>query len=808
MKYADIALPNAVRQVFTYGIRAEMVDDIQVGMRVWIPFGARKSIGMVVRLHDEKPSFKCKNISDVLDDKPLLTEELLELTEWAGRYYFAGWGEVIQAALPAGLNYVADRFVTFSDNAQLSNFTGTPKEVSIIQEIQGHGELKLEDAEKRWGSSAIRKLIQAGFLEMREVPRLRVKPVQVKAFDWNQDYRKRLRQFLSGYTGKMHAWIETAMALHEMDGPITQKQLTDDLGYSQYVLNRIAKEDFVEVLQLDQLKAESLTLTHAPERLRTLNEVQQKAYAPILKALQEKRFESFLLYGVTGSGKTEVYIHALKETLEMGNGGLVLVPEIALTPQTVRRFYEIFGDDIAVLHSRLNDRERFEAWRALRSGEKRIAIGARSAIFAPVQNLGVIIVDEEHDNSYKQEDPAPRYNARDLAVLRASLRGIPIILGSATPNMITLSGVTRKKHTLLKLESRHLKATLPEVTILDLKQYRNAMRGPIAVPLFLAIEEAIARKEQVILLHNRRGFASFQQCEECGHVPECPHCSVSLTLHRKAGALRCHYCGYSERMHNQCTACNAKGMDHRGSGTQRVEEELVEVFPEARILRMDRDTTSRRDSHAKILNAFGRGEADILVGTQLVAKGLDFPNVTVVGVVNADTELAFPSYRSSERMFQLLTQVAGRSGRAEKTGIVYLQTRQPEHPSLKFASKHDYEGFSKHELQERKALDYPPYSRLIQFQFKSADEQKVAQVAEAFTEVLARVMHQYSVLGPAPATIVKIYNDFRWESLVKLGLDVGPRKMEALIAKTFEIFEKDRPAGSTTVRINVNVDFG
>jgi primosomal protein N' (replication factor Y) len=492
--------------------------------------------------------------------------------------------------------------------------------------------------------------------------------------------------------------------------------------------------------------------------------------------------------------------------LESGKGGLILVPEIALTPQTVRRFYEIFGDQIAVLHSRLNDRERYEAWKALRSGDKRIAIGARSAVFAPVQNLGVIIIDEEHDQSYKQEDPAPRYHAREVAIVRASKLQIPIVFGSATPSMITLNAVTRGKHTMLKLTGRHLDAVLPPVKVLDLRQYRNAMRGPVAVPLALAMEEAIGRGEQVILLHNRRGFASYQQCDDCGHIAECPNCSVSLTLHRTQHSLRCHYCGYSRRAQVNCDHCDSVNIDHKGTGTQRVEEELQEAFPKFRILRMDRDTTSGKDAHNKILSSFGKGEADILVGTQLVAKGLDFPNVTVVGVTNADTELAFPSYRSSERMFQLLTQVAGRAGRAEKKGQVFLQTRMPEHPSIVHASKHDFESFARYELSERAGLKYPPFSRLIQFQFKSPDGTKVAIVAEILTQIVQKVFAGQPVLGPAPAVIQRIYNDFRWESFLKLDPATGTRKMEFLLDRVFQLYDQHKPQGASAVRINVNVD--
>jgi primosomal protein N' (replication factor Y) len=799
--YAEIALPNAVRQVFTYAVKADIQDDIRVGMRVWVPFGNRKAIGMVVNLHNNKPDFKCKSVSQLLDADALLTDDLLRITEWVAQYYFTGWGEVLQAALPAGLNYVADRFISVK-----SRHATIAKELEICDEIQGMGEIKLDEAERRWGTGIIRKMIHTDILELTETPKLSLKPLTAKGFEWDADQKKRALSFVTNWTGKAYSWINTIPYLMEMVPPISQKELSSEHGISAFVLNRIEKEGFITPVEVSVAHIAQPLLDYSPDRIRILNEEQVNAYEPIKKALHQSVYKSFLLYGITGSGKTEVYIHALKEALSLGKGGLVLVPEIALTPQTVRRFYEIFGDQIAVLHSRLNERERYDAWKSLRDGSKKIAIGARSAVFAPVLNLGIIIMDEEHDHSYKQEDPAPRYHAREVALVRASQLGIPVVLGSATPNMNTLHGVHRKKHTLLKLSGRHEEATLPEVKIIDLKQYKGAMRGPLAVSLHIAIEEALTRGEQVILLHNRRGFAAFQQCDACGHVTECPHCSVSLTYHKHNHSLRCHYCGFSRKAVSECEKCSEKSIEMKGTGTQRIEDELVEQFPNAKILRMDRDTTSRKDAHGKILNSFGRGEADILVGTQIVAKGLDFPNVTVVGVVNADTELAFPSYKSSERMFQLLTQVAGRAGRAEKKGVVYLQTRMPNHPSLKFASKHDYEGFANLEMEQRKELNYPPFSRLIQFQFKSSDTQKVSEVAEVFTSVASQLLKDQQVLGPAPATIYKLYDDFRWESFIKLDLAYGPKSIEKALARIFEVYEKVRPTGATSVRINVNVD--
>src|SRR5699024_10159127 len=394
----------------------------------------------------------------------------------------------------------------------------------------------------------------------------------------------------------------------------------------------------------------------------------------------------------------------------------------------------------------------------------RIAIGARSAVFAPVQNLGLVIVDEEHDASYKQKDPAPRYHGRDMAIMRAHMNGAVALMGSATPSMSSLQGARTGKSTLLTLNKRPFGASLPEVEVLDLKQYRSAMRGPLAVPVFNAIEEAVGRGEQAILLYNRRGFSSYLQCRHCGHIPECPNCSVSLTYHKAKRQLRCHYCGYSVRRPGECRECGHEAVAPQGSGTQRLEEQISELFTDARSLRMDYDTTSGKTAHADILNAFGRKEADILIGTQIVGKGLDFPDVTVVGVIDADTELAFPSFRSGERMYQLLSQVAGRSGRAGKEGKVFFQTWQPDHPAILTAREHRYDDFARQELEQRKMLHYPPYSRIIRFDFKGKRDGRVRSVALAFTESLAEVLGDFqAVLGPSPAPIARMKNYYRWE---------------------------------------------
>lgn len=765
---------------------------------------------MVVRLHEEKPDFATRPIKKILDDRPILTPELLELTEWVHRFYYCGWGEVVQAALPVGLNFYAQKYVYASSGYAPDKLK--PREKEIIAAVRESKKYPLSEANKRWAEAPykglFKSMLKRDILEIWEQPVRKVKPQTEKQWAWASGWtKKEVYKLLNEYDreGKRYKWIQALELLTDLGLPMPQRTLTDYDLLDYYSLNRIAEEGIIKSEEVE-VTGFNLDLSYEPAELKRLNSEQQRAFQRILEPMQENRYESFLLYGITGSGKTEVYIHALKKALDSGKGGLILVPEISLTPQTVRRFYQIFGDDIAVLHSRLSVRERYQAWNALEKGEKRIAIGARSAVFAPVQNLGLIVVDEEHDSSYKQEDPAPRYHAREVAIMRAFKSGGVVILGSATPSMIALHAAQKGKSTMLVLSRRHKGATLPKVHVLDLKHYRSAMRGPVAVPLFEAIDEALKAEEQVILLHNRRGFSSYLQCENCGHMPECPNCSVSLTYHKKKEQLRCHYCGYAGKIPYYCDWCSSHELQKKGSGTQQIEEDISGLFSDASVTRMDRDTTAARNSHEQILGRFDRGEIDILLGTQLVAKGLDFPNVTVVGVINADTELAFPSFRAGERMYQLLSQVAGRSGRAEKAGKVYYQTWQSDHYAVRCAKEHDHQTFSRHEMNHRKMLDYPPYTRLIAFQFKGKDPQRVAKVAYTFTHCLKTIADSRSVLGPSPSTITKMQGWIRWECLVKMETSATARALEHFLDRIFDLYESKKPDGASSVRINVNVD--
>jgi primosomal protein N' (replication factor Y) len=512
---------------------------------------------------------------------------------------------------------------------------------------------------------------------------------------------------------------------------------------------------------------------------------------------------------VTGSGKTEVYIDALQRTVDAGRSGIVLVPEIALTPQTVRRFRRHFGARVAVLHSRLSAGARFDTWRRIRRGDFRVVIGPRSAVFAPLEDLGLIVVDEEHEGSYKQFEPAPRYNARDVAVVRASMNDAVCVLGSATPSLESFQNARTGKYTLLSMPDRVPldgggSATLPLVRIVDMLGNRSPGRpdSVISTPLQAAMQRSLDRSEQVILLQNRRGFSPVLSCDACGESPECPDCSVSLTWHKARNQLRCHYCGRSFRSDTACRSCAKGSLEPVGAGTQRVEEDLAELFPDARVLRMDLDTTGRKDAHDEILNAFGQGEADILVGTQMVAKGLDFERVTLVGVVDADAGLLFPDFRADERTFQLLTQVAGRAGRSDLKGEVIFQTRNAKHPVILLAKRHDYLGFADETLATREFLKYPPFVRAIRVEFRGPDEPGVRNLAERFANAFAKVPSRMELIGPAPAFVARVRRSWRYLALLKAPRELPGARTRQIIDHTVASLGRMQRG----YRINIDVD--
>lgn len=803
--FADIAFPTAVRQLFTYQVPEELISSSLLGKRVWVPYRNSYSIGVVVHVHSKTPEFNVKKIRKVLDDDPIIQPELLTLTNWIHKFYYCSWGEVLQAALPAGLNFISDTFIRVGnvDSVNLSK-----EEKAVFNDVVEGKTNRHSEAQKRWRNTKSLKiynrLIKNGILELWDEPILKSKGKSEKWVEWGANASKKEALELLNSIERKSKWQLALSEICALEIPLKLAEVRSNDWYTEYSFKKLRNEGWLKVTE-KEITTKFDHLTYEPEKIKELNHEQLIAFNELQKSIQKNKFASYLLKGITGSGKTEVYIHALKSCIEQGLTGIVLVPEIALTPQTVSRFYQVFGDKIAVLHSRMSNNERLSEWNSINEGKKTIVIGPRSAVFAPMQNLGIIILDEEHDASYKQIDPAPRYHAREVAIMRASAANAVVLMGSATPSMQALHMVAQKKCQLLTLSKRHALATLPDVQIIDLTEYKGAMKGSLSIALYNSVKQSLEKKEQAILLFNRRGFASYLQCETCGHIPKSPESSVSLTYHKRSNLLKCHYSGYSRKKDERCEVCGSDQLLIQGSGTQRIEEEIVELFPDAKILRFDKDSTSKKGAHEKILSQFGKKEADILVGTQLVSKGLDFPNVTTVGVIDADTEQAFPSFNSSERLFQLLSQVAGRSGRGSKEGKVFIQTRQADNSAIQFAKKHDFDGFSKEELGFREDLGYPPFSRLIQFTIKGKQEFKVVQSAQLLEEIIHQILPSYQVLGPSASVISWLNGNYFWELYLKIEPTKGEQFIEKVLDTIMQLYNSKSRVGSS-VRININVD--
>jgi primosomal protein N' (replication factor Y) len=697
-----------------------MQPDARAGCRVRVPFGPRRLVGVIVETDAEPPDgVSLKDVLDVIDtDRPALTGELLNLTRWMANYYVCAWGEAAKAALPpAGENPKTAYHLRLTADGASAD--------ALKEQLRGHRQRAVIDA-------------LFSYLDEGEPTPLQT---DVKA--------------------RTEAPASTIASLVEK-------------GMVERFEQEIKRSPFADVAPPDDPPQHSFY------------PAQERAFERIRKPISEERYRTFLLHGVTGSGKTAVYIAALRETLARGKSGIILVPEIALTPQTVRRFRRHFPDEVAVFHSQMNAGERYDAWRQLRAGERRIVIGPRSAVLAPLRDVGLIVVDEEHETSYKQFDPAPRYHARDVAVMRARQTGAACVLGSATPSLESTMNAHREKYTRLEMPERvpALKGELPEVQIVDLTKERKKRQlagGVLSKPLRDGIRERLGRDEQTILLQNRRGYAPIVECADCGFSPTCGDCSVTLTFHKSGGrGLRCHYCGKKRRFPRECPSCGGS-MERLGTGTQRVVEELEKAFPEASVTRMDRDATRRKDAHRRILNEFGSGEADVLVGTQMVAKGLDFHRVTLVGVVNADAGLLMPDFRATEHTFQLLTQVAGRAGRADLRGEVLLQTRNPKSPTLQHALSHDYKSFARHALRERRALRYPPFGRIAAVEFRGPGKKKAKRIGRQWTAEAERRTEQIDVIGPEPALVERVKRNYRFRTILKAARSVLPGRIQRLL---------------------------
>lgn len=807
---AQVVVELPLATPLDYRIPSDLRAVCCLGQRVLVPLGQRQVLGYIVGLTSTSPvpNAELKEVCEVLEETPLLTPPLLQLTRWIADYYLCPWGQVLKAAVPEGFRVQTEVLYALTDQAR-AQAPAWPqgRAGEVLQALTQHGEQRQHDLERLLGvpdcTAVLRRLQQQGLVRRQQhrlAPKTQPRLVTVVRLCLSSAAAHRLQQQLQQRSPNQAAVLALLQEQPEWEIAALRQRLPGAAAAVQ----RLAARAAVEVVRVEKMRAvvPALPLSAAP--LPTLNPAQQHALEQIEAKLVAADSTPVLLYGVTGSGKTEVYMRAIAATLQQNKTALVLVPEIALTDQLIQRFVARFASRIAVLHSGLSAGERFDEWRRLASGEARIAIGARSAVFAPLVNLGLIVVDEEHDTSYKQEE-APRYNARDVAIVRAQQSRAVVVLGSATPALETFYHARSGKYLSLSLPQRVADRPLPGVTVIDQRAHATPNERVISAPLYHAIAACLQRQEQCLILLNRRGFAAYLQCRDCGAVPHCTHCSVSLTYHRRDRTLKCHYCDASQPAPSVCPACASPTLHPFGLGTQQVEEVLHALFPQARLARMDRDTTRAKAAHQRILRTLASGDIDILVGTQMIAKGHDYPTITLVGVVSADATLAIPDFRAPERLFQLLTQVAGRAGRGQTPGQVVIQTYRPDHYSIAFAQHHDFLGFFHDEVQRRQVMLYPPYTRLARVIIDSPDLSR----AEAASRWLGAALQRHlaptphlTLLGPAEAPLAKIKDRYRWHLLLKA---TSSRALHHCLKAALAEAQQDREH-LRAVRLSIDID--
>lgn len=747
---------------YDYGIPEAFESQLKRGMRVEVPFGkgGRKVQGFVVEIqHSTDYEGTLKFIDNVMDLTPVLNEEMLSLGTYMAATTFAFQITCLQTMLPSVMKAKYEkkiRLVSESIDPDIQKF------------FKDNLEISWKEAEEKELLVPLMKLKQQQLVEViyvvKNQARTKKKRMVKNLLTFTEI--KEAHDSLGKRGPKQHQLLDFLETLGEETTSV--EEITQLTELTSAVLREGANKKWIEIFETEVYRDPFKDKEFAQTEAFTLTSSQAVALAPILKAVTEDRNETFLLKGVTGSGKTEVYLQTIAETLKRGKSALMLVPEIALTPQMVNHFKGRFGEAVAVLHSGLSVGEKYDEWRKIERGEAKVVVGARSSIFAPVENIGVIIIDEEHEATYKQ-DESPRYHARDIALWRSEYHHCPVILGSATPSLESRARAQKKVYTLLELTERANKKALPEVEVVDMREeVKKQNRSSFSLVLQEKIRERIAKKEQIVLLLNRRGYSSFVMCRDCGFVLPCPNCDISLTLHMDTKTMKCHYCGHEEGIPHTCPSCKGHKIRYYGTGTQKIEEELLTLIPEASVIRMDVDTTRKKGAHEKLLTAFGNGEADILLGTQMIAKGLDFPNITLVGVINADTALGLPDFRASERTFQLLTQVSGRAGRAELTGEVIVQTYNPEHYAIQLAKEHDYDHFYQHEMLLRHRGGYPPYYFTILITTSHEEELKAAKKMQDIIQVIKPVIKPETILlGPTPKAVARVNNRYYYQTIIK-----------------------------------------
>jgi primosomal protein N' (replication factor Y) len=822
--FIEVILPLSLPKTFTYRVSENEFAFIKKGMRVAVPFGKSKIYtALVIDLHREEPTlYVAKEIDQILDERPIVNELQINHWFWISSYYMCNIGDVYRGALPSALLLESETIIsqnneTFVDKASLSD-----DEFLIYEALQSQSSLKIQNiidiVNKKTVLPVIQKLINKNIISLQEEIQEEYKPKLVKYIRLQEQYQKEENLIALLDSLKSEKRKNLLLQYFQIQArerqPISVKRLTETAQTSAAIIKALVDKQIFEeyFIQEDRVNFEK----NKVENELSLSVAQQTAFDEIVKSFGEK--DVTLLHGVTSSGKTEIYTKLIENYIALGKQVLYLLPEIALTTQLVTRLTKHFGNKVAVFHSKYSNNERVEVWcQVLNSSNKaQVVIGARSALFLPFNNLGLIIVDEEHEQTFKQQDPAPRYHARDAAIVLANFHnvtrdngeqgGAKVLLGSATPSIETYYNATSGKFGLIDLKERFGKVQMPEIELVDLKDsyFRKKMKGHFSQTLIEEITEAFANNEQVILFQNRRGFSPVLECMTCGHVPQCPQCDVSLTYHKYKNQLRCHYCGYSMAKPSNCHVCSSVDLETKGFGTEQIELELAELFPQKNIKRMDQDTTRGKYSFEKIIDSFKNREIDVLVGTQMLAKGLDFDNVSLVGIMNADNMLYHPDFRAFERSFQMMTQVAGRSGRAEKRGKVIIQTYNPLHNIIQQVTNNDYEGMYKEQLYERKIYYYPPFYRLIKLTLKHRDFEKLKEGSMWFYQVLNQNL-TIPVLGPEEPAIGRIRNEYIRTIMIKIPGDAsiqGTKKTIQKILNSFDLVSQYR-----TIKVTVNVDF-
>ncbi len=822
--YIEVILPLALNKLFTYRVPAEMQEAIAVGKRVLVPFKSQKLYAALVRkiVAQAPTAYEVKDITEVLDEYPIITLKQFQLWDWMAEYYLCSVGEIMAAALPSALRLESESTITLNpdfdkDYSKLSN-----REYMVAEALELQPVLTIKEVSKIIGLKTVFKVLKSladknVILLNEEVKKKTKQKIIINILLHERCYdEEQMREIFETLEKKAPKQLELLMHFlnlttdEKSDKMVSKTKLLKIANSTSTVLNQLIKKNVFSVLEIPEFQISHYNKDVSEKN--SLNTEQQLAYENINE--QFKNQDVVLLHGVTSSGKTEVYIHLIEQHIQSGKQVLYLLPEIALTTQIIRRLQKHFGNNLLVYHSRFNDSERLNTWNklihfaeqsAIDRSNYQIIVGARSAVFLPFTNLGLVIVDEEHENSFKQYDPAPRYHARDVAIVMAKFFKAKVLLGSATPAIETYYNALQNKYGLVELHKRFADMKMPFIDVVDVKEAyrRNLMKTNFSQTLLDAIKLALDQNEQVILFQNRRGFATLLECKNCSWVPHCINCDVSLTYHKATNNLVCHYCGYKTSVPATCKACGNTAIRMKGIGTERIEDDLELFFPNAKVGRLDVDTARSKHAFQQIISDFENGVVDILVGTQMITKGLDFDNVSTVGIINADALFNYPDFRSSERSFQLMSQVAGRSGRKNKQGKVYLQTYTPSHPVIKYVVEHNYLDFYKNELAERLKFSYPPFFKLIEIKLKCKDELLLNDASDKFTDLLRKHFGN-RILGPVVPVVSRINLYYIRSVMMKIEKEASVKEAKKMMLKVFEQFFSEEAHHKITIALDVD----